>query len=143
MRIRTHASVLVAALAILMPVAAAQEPDVVKPFEQPPQVIEVTAANFAFTPSSIHIKAGKNIQLRVTATDKTHAIRISPFPDGASKSTPPGLEFLFGEDCWKLKKGETAKIELVGHTPGTYTFTCCKQCGSGHKRMKGQLVVEP
>lgn len=143
MIIRSEALVLVAAFAILLPVAAAQEPDIVKPFEQPPRIIEVTAANFEFTPSSIHIKAGKNIQLKVTATDKTHAIRINPFPDGGNNSTPPGLEFLLGQDCWKLKKGETVKIELVAHTPGTYTFTCCKQCGSGHKRMKGQLVVEP
>ena len=145
MKIRAQPPVWVAALAILLPVAAAQDPDapVKRPFEQPPRIIEVTAADFQFTPSTIHIKAGKNIQLRVTATDKTHGIRINPFPDGASKSTPPGLEFLYGEDCWKLRKGETVMIELVGRTPGTYTFSCCKQCGPDHKRMKGQLVVEP
>jgi len=144
-RARTQAACWLVALAILVPAAAAQEPEapVKRPFEQPAQIINVTAANFEFIPSSIHIKAGRHIQLVVTATDKTHAIRISPFPEGASGSTPPGLEFADGEDCWKLKKGVSVKIDLVGHMPGTYKFACCKQCGSGHKRMKGELVVDP
>jgi heme/copper-type cytochrome/quinol oxidase subunit 2 len=119
------------------------EPPKVRPFEQPPQIMQVSAGNFAFTPPVVHVKVGQNIQLQVTTTDKTHGIRISPFPDGASKSTPPGLEFLYGEDCWKIEKGETVRIEFVAHTAGTYSFTCCKQCGSGHKRMKGQIVAEP
>jgi cytochrome c oxidase subunit II len=114
-----------------------------RPFDQPPQIIVMTAANFEFTPPVIHIKLGKNIHLEVTSTDKTHGIRINPFPDGASKSTPPGLEFLYGEDCWKIKKGETAKIVFFAHAAGTYSFTCCKECGTGHKRMKGQIIAEP
>jgi plastocyanin len=114
-----------------------------RPFDQPPQIITMTAGNFEFTPPVIHIKLGKNIQLEVTATDKTHGIRINPFPDGATKSTPPGLEFVYGEDCWKIKKGETAKIVFFAHAAGTYSFTCCKECGSGHKRMKGQIIAEP
>lgn len=143
MKTRIRILCAIAALGILAPLARAQEPSRGKPFERPPKIIEVTAANFEFVPAVIHVRAGQNILLRVTATDKTHGIRINPFPDGANRGTPPGLEFLYGEDCWKLKKGEMVKIELIGHTPGTYTFSCCKQCGSGHKRMKGQLVVEP
>jgi cytochrome c oxidase subunit II len=120
-----------------------QEPMPARPFDQPPQIITMTAGNFEFTPPVIHIKLGKNIQLQVTSTDKTHGIRIKPFPDGAMKSTPPGLEFLYGEDCWKIKKGETAKIVFFAHAAGTYSFACCKECGSGHKRMKGQIIAEP
>jgi heme/copper-type cytochrome/quinol oxidase subunit 2 len=134
---------LIAALAIAAPAAISQDEKPVKPFAQPPNIIVITAADFQFTPSTIHIKAGQNIQLRVTATDKTHGIRINPFPDGAPSGTAPGLQFVYGEDCTKLKKGVTEKIELVGYTPGNYTFSCCKSCGSGHKRMKGQLIVDP
>jgi heme/copper-type cytochrome/quinol oxidase subunit 2 len=134
---------LTAFFAMAAPAAISQEAAPVKPFEQPVHVIVVTATDFQFTPSAIHVKAGQNIQLQVTATDKTHGIRINPFPDGATVSTSPGLEFLYGEDCFKLKKGVTIKVELVGHTPGTYSFSCCKACGSGHKRMKGQLIVDP
>src|SRR5271156_5905886 len=136
-------ALLIAGLALAAPVAISQESEPVKPFAQPPHIIVVTATDFQFPPSPIHIKAGQNIQLQVTATDKTHGIRINPFPDGAGGGTAPGLQFVYGEDCTKLKKGVMVKIELVGYTPGSYTFSCCKSCGSGHKRMKGQLIVDP
>lgn len=120
-----------------------QEHAPVRPFGQPPEIINMTTENFEFTPAVVHVKLGKNIQLQVTSTDKTHGVRINPFPDGATKSTPPGIEFLYGEDCWKIKKGETAKIVFFAHTAGTYSITCCKECGAGHKSMKGQIIAEP
>jgi len=134
-----------AALILFAPAAWPQDDEKPpKPFANPPQTtIVVTAAEFQFNPPRIHIKAGQYVMLQVTAKDKTHGIRINPFPDGSPSGTAPGLEFLYGEDCYKLKKGEMARIELIGHTPGTYMFSCCKQCGSGHKRMKGQLIVDP
>jgi heme/copper-type cytochrome/quinol oxidase subunit 2 len=143
LRSRLRIAVVIAALAVAAPAAISQEEKPVKQFDQAAQVIVVTAGDFQFTPSAIHIKAGQNTQIQVTSKDKTHGIRINPFPDGAAVSAAPGLEFLYGEDCWKLKKNVTVKIELIGHTPGTYIFSCCKSCGSGHKRMKGQIIVDP
>jgi hypothetical protein len=75
--------------------------------------------------------------------DVTLGIRINPFPDGATNATPPGLYLLYGEDCWKLRKNETVPIDVVGETPGTYSYTCCKGCGKEHKGMRGQLIVDP
>ncbi len=143
MKSRLRFAVVIVALAIGAPAAVSQEEKPVKPFDQPAEIIVVTAGNFQFTPSVIHIKAGKNTRIQVTSQDKTHGIRINPFPEGAPVSAAPGLEFLYGEDCWKLKKNVTVKIELIGHTPGTYVFSCCKSCGSGHKRMKGAIIVDP
>jgi heme/copper-type cytochrome/quinol oxidase subunit 2 len=140
---RLRIAVVIAALVMAAPAAVSQEEKPVKPFDQPVHVIVLLAADFQFTPSPIHIKAGENIQLQVISKDKTHGIRINPFPEGAAVSAAPGLEFLYGEDCWKLKKNVTVKIELIGHTPGSYIFSCCKSCGSGHKRMKGQIIVDP
>ncbi|MGH9713745.1 MAG: cupredoxin domain-containing protein [Candidatus Acidiferrales bacterium] len=143
MRFHSSVPLLIALFVSLIPAAMAQDSRLPKPFDQPAHIIQMNAADYQFAPSTIHIKVGQNIRLRVTATDKTHAIRINPFPNGASVSTPPGLEFAAGEDCWKLKKNLTQTIEFVAHEPGTYTFSCCKSCGSGHKRMKGQIIVEP
>jgi plastocyanin len=53
------------------------------------------------------------------------------------------LYLLFGEDCWKLRKNETLPIDVIGETPGTYSYTCCKGCGKEHKGMRGQLIVDP
>ena len=111
--------------------------------EPPPRSIAMTAKNFEFDPAVIHLKVGDKVRLQVISTDRTHGLHISAFPDGAKANTPPGLAFIFGEDCWKLKKGESVPVDIEATEPGTYSFDCCKLCGSGHKRMKGQIIVEP
>ena len=119
--------------------AQAQE----KPPEKPPRIVQVTAKNFEFAPPVIHMKAGEKIQLKVTSVDRTHGIHINPFPEGGQPNTPPGLSFTYGDDCLKLKKDLTNTLEFTAEAPGTYAFSCCKKCGTGHARMKGQIIVEP
>ena len=111
--------------------------------EQPPRIIAMAAKDFEFDPALIHLKVGEKVQLRVISSDRTHGLHISAFPDGAKVNTPPGLAFIFGEDCWKLKKGESVPVDIEATEPGTYSFTCCRSCGTGHKRMRGQIIVEP
>jgi heme/copper-type cytochrome/quinol oxidase subunit 2 len=103
----------------------------------------MTAKNYEFVPAVIHLKVGDRVRLEVISSDRTHGLHISAFPDGAQPNTAPGLAFIFGEDCWKLKKGEAVPVEIEATEPGTYSFQCCKSCGTGHKRMKGQIIVEP
>ena len=114
-----------------------------KPPEKPPRIIQVTAKNFEFEPSVIRVKAGEKIQLKLTSVDRTHGIHINPFPGGGQPNTPPGLSFTYGDDCLKLKKDLTATLEFTAEAPGTYAFSCCKKCGTGHGKMKGQIIVEP
>lgn len=114
-----------------------------KPPEPRPRIIQVVAKNFEFEPSAIRVKAGEKIQLKLTSVDRTHGIRINPFPEGGQPNTPPGLSFTYGDDCLKLKKDVTATLEFTAQAPGTYAFSCCKKCGKGHGRMKGQIIVEP
>lgn len=114
-----------------------------RPVEPPPRSIAMTAKDFEFDPAVIHMKVGEKVRLQVISTDRTHGLHVSAFPDGAKANTPPGLAFIFGEDCFKLKKGESVPVDIEATEPGTYTFVCCKACGTGHKRMKGQIIVEP
>jgi cytochrome c oxidase subunit 2 len=114
-----------------------------KPPQKPPRMIQVTAKNFEFEPAVIRMKAGEKIQLKLTSVDRTHGIHINPFPEGGQPNTPPGLSFTYGDDCLKLKKDLTATLEFTAEAPGTYAFSCCKKCGTGHGRMKGQIIVEP
>jgi cytochrome c oxidase subunit II len=113
-----------------------------KPQEQSAQVIDMNAKKYEFSPSPLHVKKGQKIQLRITATDHDHGFKISGFPEGAEGKGAPGLVFSSDADCWKIKKGESVTIEFVAQTPGTYTFKCCVDCGVGHRRMKGELVVD-
>lgn len=143
--------VILAAIAFaLVPPALAQEPpDAVtpeplhSPANRPARVVNVSAKDFAFAPQVIHLKVNEKIELDVTGGTEEIGVRVNPFPDGAKANTPPGLSFLFGEDCYKVKKGQMVPILIEATQPGTYTFSCCKDCGSKRKNMTGKIVVDP
>jgi heme/copper-type cytochrome/quinol oxidase subunit 2 len=143
------ATALVIAGALVLPTLARQEnPNVQKsdshePTNRPSRVISVTARDSAFDPAVIHLKVNEKVELDVTSAGSSTGIRINPFPDGAKANTPPGLSFLFGEDCYKLKKGEMVPVKIEATEPGSYSYTCCKGCGSNHKTMQGRIIVDP
>jgi len=118
----------------LAPLAPAQSQDA--------QVIEISAKKYEYSPSPIHVKRGTKVQLKITATDHDHGFKIAAVPDVAATNGTPGLIFTSPQDCWQLKKGETATIEFLAQASGTYTFRCCHTCGVGHRGMKGQIVVD-
>lgn len=107
------------------------------------QTINVSAEKYQYSPAPIHVKIGAKVQLKITATDHDHGLKIDTLPDGAAPGGAPGLILASAQDCWQLKKGETTTIEFLAQTRGTYTFKCCHLCGIGHKGMKGQIVVDP
>jgi len=37
----------------------------------------------------------------------------------------------------------TETLEFAAQAPGTYAFLCCKKCGRGYGKMKGEIIVEP
>jgi heme/copper-type cytochrome/quinol oxidase subunit 2 len=108
-----------------------------------PRAIEMTAGNYEFTPSEVHVKVGETVRLSMVATDKEHGVRIKPVAEGSAPGAPAGLDIATIENCVKFKKHETGVIEFTARTPGTYEFECCKLCGMGHGKMKGQIIVDP
>ena len=107
------------------------------------QVITVTARKYEFDPSPIRVKQGAHVQLKITATDHAHGFAIREFPQGAEKGGKPGLAFSTPPSCQKIEQGQTATVESVAQTPGTYPFHCCVHCSWHHLSMKGELIVEP
>lgn len=107
------------------------------------KVIDVTAKKYEFDPSPIRVKQGTKVQLKITATDHTHGFRISELADGADPKAGPGLVFASAPDCLRIEKGQTATLEFVAKSPGTFPFKCCVHCGWKHNEMKGELIVEP
>lgn len=107
------------------------------------QVIDVTAKKYEFNPSPIRVKQGARIQLKITASDHSHGFRISPYPEEAEGARTGGLVFSSAADCVKIEKGQTATVEFLAQTPGTYHFKCCVHCGFHHRSMTGELIVEP
>jgi cytochrome c oxidase subunit 2 len=114
------------------------------PADQEVQVIEMSAKKYEYSPSPIRVKRGSKVQLRITALDRTHGIKINLTPDGSDQKKDSGLIFSSNnDDCFKLEKGIPTVVEFVARIPGTYSFHCCNRCGIGHGGMKGQIVVEP
>ena len=90
------------------------------------RTIEVVAGDFKFEPAVIDVVEGERVVLKARVTDgKKHGLGIKEL--GVKAALP--------------KTGEVVLIEFTAGAPGTYTIACSVYCGSGHKRMKGQLVV--
>ena len=106
------------------------------------QVIEVTAKKYEFNPSPIRVKLGARVQLKITATDHVHGVKLSEVADGADKAKP-GLVFSSPQECLRIEKGQTQTLEFTAQAAGTYSIRCCVHCGWDHRSMKGQLIVEP
>jgi cytochrome c oxidase subunit 2 len=98
--------------------AAAQAPSVY-------HEIKMTAKSGEFDPSAITVKKGEKVRLLITATDRDHGFELDAFDINQV-----------------LKKGDTEIIEFTASKAGTFVFKCSVPCGSGHRRMKGTLVVE-
>jgi cytochrome c oxidase subunit II len=91
-----------------------------------PDGIQVSARKYEFDPSVIKVKQGDHVKLVITATDRDHGFRLE------------------GYDVeQRLVKGVPTTVEFTADKAGTFAFECSVVCGLGHRKMKGQLVVEP
>ena len=88
--------------------------------------ITVTASNWKFEPSTINVKKGETIKLVVKSTTGTHGLAVSEL-NIKTKSIKPSKE-------------ET--IIFKAEKTGTFPFYCNVYCGSGHKNMKGSIVIK-
>ncbi|MFH0860260.1 MAG: cupredoxin domain-containing protein [Candidatus Altiarchaeota archaeon] len=86
---------------------------------------DITAKRFSFTPSTIRVKQGDNVRIRLTSADVTHGFAISEY-----------------EIDEKVSGGETKTFEFTADKEGMFTFKCSVYCGTGHMNMKGTLIVE-
>ena len=87
--------------------------------------IKMTAKKYEFSPSEITVKKGEHVKLIITSTDRDHGIKIAAF---------------HVEE--KLPKDQAVTVEFTPDQTGTFPFECSKFCGMGHRRMKGELVIE-
>jgi cytochrome c oxidase subunit 2 len=92
---------------------------------QPPQVIEIKAKKFEFSPDAITLKKGQAVILRLTSEDRTHGFLIKPLNIDAD-----------------IKPGESTDIVLTPESAGEYQIICDHYCGIGHGNMKMTLTVQ-
>lgn len=92
---------------------------------QEPKVINITAKRFAFEPSSVTLKKGETVTLRVRSEDVTHGLFLRPLKIDAT-----------------IEPGKTEEITVTPQTAGKFTAICDHFCGSGHGNMAMTFVVE-
>jgi cytochrome c oxidase subunit II len=90
-----------------------------------PRVIEVVAKRFTFEPATIEVTAGERVRLAVSSADGVHGLQIRKLR--INRLVPRG--------------GQPVFIDFVAADPGRYEILCSEECGDGHDRMAGTLVV--
>jgi cytochrome c oxidase subunit 2 len=127
-------------VALAVVVLAAHQP--ARGQEGEPVVIQVRAKKYEFDPAEIRVKKGARVQLKVTATDRSHGFELALFPEGSDKKGSAGLRFADNKNSFKLEKDQERVVEFTAEQPGTYEIKCSVFCGMGHRGMKAKLVVE-
>jgi len=88
------------------------------------RIIEMTAADWNFSPNAITSKKGEKVIVRLTGSTGIHSFGIKDLNVNV-----------------KINPGEIMDIEIPTDTVGTFEFRCMVPCGPGHKEMTGTLVV--
>ena len=86
---------------------------------------DITAKQFEFIPSAIVVNKGDKLKLSINSADVTHGFSIPEY--GINENINPG---------------KTTIVEFTADKTGEFTFFCSVYCGTGHKSMKGKLIVE-
>ncbi len=85
----------------------------------------MTAKKYEFEPNVIKIKKGDQVKLVITALDRDHGFKLEAFHIDK-----------------KLEKGKPVEVEFTADQAGTFPFQCSRFCGKGHRKRKGELIVE-
>jgi cytochrome c oxidase subunit II len=86
---------------------------------------EVVARQFEFAPSRLEVTQGDRVRILVHSADKNHGFAIRKLK--IDKLLPA--------------TGKIMTIEFEAKEAGTFEIACSESCGTGHKEMKGSLVV--
>ena len=89
-----------------------------------PQVIEIIAKKFAFTPNEITIKKGEPVILRLTSADRVHGFMSKPLKIDTD-----------------ITPGKPTDVAVTPRSSGQYTVICDHYCGTGHGNMKMKVTV--
>ena len=113
--------------AVVFVLAGSARPDSRAARQPTPQVVDIAAERFSFTPSEFRVKADAPVEIRLRSDDTNHGFRIL------------GTEI----NIIIPKRGKgAATVTFQPPKPGRYVFECSKLCGAGHAFMRGTLIAE-
>jgi cytochrome c oxidase subunit II len=89
-----------------------------------PQVIEIKAKKYEFSPSQITLKKDAPVVLRLSSEDRAHGFFVKSL----------------GVDA-EIRPGQFTDVAITPAAPGDYVVICDQYCGLGHGNMKMKLSV--
>ncbi len=114
-----------------------------------PQQVTLNAADLSFTPTSVQFMVGQPVQLTITNLGQLDHDIKSDIPisqltyvqadNDVQEQQDNAAQGVFDID---FNKGDTAQVNFVPTTAGTYNFVC-DQPGHADAGMKGSFVVAP
>jgi cytochrome c oxidase subunit 2 len=90
-----------------------------------PNVVEISAKRFEFTPKEVRLRAGEPVTIRLTATDRAHGLLVKDL----------GIDL-------DADAGKPDSVTITPKRSGTYDAICDHYCGAGHGGMRMTFVVE-
>jgi cytochrome c oxidase subunit 2 len=115
--VRKNALAVALALTVALPALLAAD--------EPPRIVDITAKRFEFVPSTLTLKKGETVRLRVTSEDVTHGLFLRALKIDTD-----------------IVPGETRELIVTPQATGTFTAICHHFCGAGHGGMKLTVIVE-
>ena len=91
----------------------------------PVKEFSMIAKKWQFDPSTINVKQGDKVRLKIKSIDVTHGFSL--------------LDFNVNEN---LEPEKEVIVEFIADKKGEFSFFCSVFCGEGHSGMKGKLIVE-
>jgi cytochrome c oxidase subunit 2 len=91
----------------------------------PDRIIYLEARRFSFSPDTIIVKQGDKVKIMTKSTDITHGFALEGFNMDN-----------------RIEPAKKNIIEFIADKKGEFVFYCSVYCGSGHKNMRGRLVVK-
>ena len=92
------------------------------------QVVDVKAQQFSWTMSPARVRAGQEVEFRLTATDVNHGFGVYDDRDHLVAQV-------------QVVPGKTQKLVHTFTRPGTYSVLCLEFCGVGHHIMETTFEV--
>ncbi|MBV8138262.1 MAG: cupredoxin domain-containing protein [Deltaproteobacteria bacterium] len=89
-----------------------------------PQVIEIKAKKFEFSPGKITLKKGAPVVLRLSTEDRSHGFFVKPLGIDAD-----------------IEPGQFTDVAITPDATGEYAVICDHYCGLGHGNMKMTVTV--
>ena len=93
--------------------------------DEPTRTVDITAKRFEFVPSTLTLKRGETVRLRVTSEDVTHGLFLRPLKIDTD-----------------IVPGEVREVTVTPQVAGTFTAICHHFCGAQHGNMKLTVIVE-